>query len=50
MYRASVSPGSVLKVKVTVRLAVYRQSLCLGVKHLESLDQRFFSPTEPLRY
>jgi hypothetical protein len=28
-----------VKVKVTVRLAVYRQSICLGVKPLETHDQ-----------
>jgi hypothetical protein len=37
-----------VKVKVTLRLAVYRQPVRLGVKHLETHDQRFF-PTEPLR-
>jgi hypothetical protein len=38
-----------VKVRVTLLLAVYRQSLCIGVKTLETHDQRFFSPTEPLR-
>jgi hypothetical protein len=37
-------------VKVTLQLAVYRQSVCLGIKPLETHDQRFFFPTEPLRY
>jgi hypothetical protein len=32
------------KVKVTLRLAVYGQSVCLGVKPLEKHDQRFFLP------
>jgi hypothetical protein len=36
------------KVKVALRLAVYRQSVRLKVKPLEIHDQRFF-PTEPLR-
>jgi hypothetical protein len=31
-----------VKVKVTLRLAVYRQSICLGVKPLETHDQNFF--------
>jgi hypothetical protein len=31
-----------VKVKVTLRLAVYRQSFRLGVKPLETRDQRFF--------
>jgi hypothetical protein len=30
------------QVKVTLRLAVYRQSVHLGVKSLETHDQRFF--------
>jgi hypothetical protein len=38
-----------VKAKVTSRLAVYRQSVCLGIKPLETNDQSF-SPTEPLRY
>jgi hypothetical protein len=32
----------VIKVKVTLRLAVYRQSVHLGVKPLETHDQTFF--------
>jgi hypothetical protein len=32
-----------VKVKVSLRLAVYRQSVRLGVKPLETHDQRFFS-------
>jgi hypothetical protein len=32
-----------VKVKVTLRLAVYRQSVRLGVKPLETHDQIFFS-------
>jgi hypothetical protein len=35
-----------IKVKVTLRLAVYRQSIRLGIKPLETHDQRFFL-TEP---
>jgi hypothetical protein len=31
------------KVKVTLRLAAYRQSVSLGVKPLEIHDYRFFS-------
>jgi hypothetical protein len=31
-----------VKVKVTLRLAVYRQSVRLGVKSLKTHDQRFF--------
>jgi hypothetical protein len=31
-----------LKVKVTLRLAVYRQSVRLGVNYLETHDQRSF--------
>jgi hypothetical protein len=37
-----------VKVKVTLRLTVYRQSVRLGVRPLEAHDQRFF-PTELLR-
>jgi hypothetical protein len=37
------------RVRVTLRLAVYCQSVCLGTKHLEALDQIFFFATEPLR-
>jgi hypothetical protein len=32
-----------VKVKVTLRLAVYRQSIHLGVKPLETHDQIFFN-------
>jgi hypothetical protein len=32
------------KFKVTLRLVVYRQSVCLGVKPLETPDQNFFPP------
>jgi hypothetical protein len=31
-----------VQVQVTLRLAVYRQSICLGVKPLETHDQNFF--------
>jgi hypothetical protein len=33
-----------VQVQVTLRLAVYRQSVCLGVKPLETHDQNFFTP------
>jgi hypothetical protein len=38
-----------LRVTVTLRLAVYRQSVRLGAKPLEPHDQRFFFSPEPLR-
>jgi hypothetical protein len=37
-----------VRVRVTSSLAVYRPSVHLGAKPLETLDQHFF-PTEPLR-
>jgi hypothetical protein len=37
-----------LKVRVTLRLAVYHQSGCLDVKPLETHDQTFFFSTELL--
>jgi hypothetical protein len=37
-----------IKVKVTLRLAVYRRSVRLGVKPLENHDQRLFL-IEPLQ-
>jgi hypothetical protein len=40
--RTNISPFKV-KVKVTLRLAVYSQSVRLGVKPLETHDQTFFS-------
>jgi hypothetical protein len=36
-----------VKVKVTLRLVVYRQSVCLGVEPLETHDQRFFPQLNP---
>jgi hypothetical protein len=33
-----------VKIKVTLRLAVYRQSVYLGVKLLETHDQKFYFP------
>jgi hypothetical protein len=33
----------IIKVKVTLRLVVYRQSVCLGIKSLETHNQRFFT-------
>jgi hypothetical protein len=41
--------GVILTVRVTLRLAVYRQSVHLGVKPLETHDQRFFFSAELLR-
>jgi hypothetical protein len=39
----TTAPGKIrVKVKVTLRLAVYRQSVCLGVKPLETHNQFFF--------
>jgi hypothetical protein len=35
-------PLVISQSQVTLRLAVYRQSVCLGVKLLETHDQRFF--------
>jgi hypothetical protein len=36
-------------VRITLRLAVYRQSARLGDNPLETRDQQFFLSTEPLR-
>jgi hypothetical protein len=49
-FRVACLPKVEIRVKVTLRLPVYRQSICLGVKPLETHDQRIFSPTEPLCY
>jgi hypothetical protein len=38
-----------VRVRVTLRLAVYRQSVHLGDKPLETHDQNFYFPTERLR-
>jgi hypothetical protein len=38
-----------VKVKVTLRLAVYCQSVHLGAKPLQAHNQRYFSSTEPLQ-
>jgi hypothetical protein len=38
-----------VKVNDTLQLAVYRQSVRLGIKPLEIHDQIFFFSTEPLR-
>jgi hypothetical protein len=38
-----------VKDKITLRLAVYRQSVSLGVKPLETHDQRIIFSTEPLQ-
>jgi hypothetical protein len=38
-----------VKVKVSLRLTVYRQSVDLGVRHLETHDQRLFFSTELFR-
>jgi hypothetical protein len=40
--RLNQQPKAKVKVKVTLRLALYRQSLRLGAKPLETHDQRFF--------
>jgi hypothetical protein len=46
----SLPNASPSKVRVTLRLAVYRQSVCLGVMPLENHDQiSFFFSTEPLQ-
>jgi hypothetical protein len=37
------------KVKVILPLAVYRQTICLGMKPHETHDQRFFYQLNPLR-
>jgi hypothetical protein len=37
-------------VRVTLRLAVYRQSVRLGDEPLETHDQNFYFPTEHLRF
>jgi hypothetical protein len=34
------------RVRVTLRLAVYRQSVCLGAKPLQAQDQTLFLQTE----
>jgi hypothetical protein len=47
-WRYSIPPPHGISVKFTLRLAVYRQSVRLGVKLLETHDQTFF-PTELLR-
>jgi hypothetical protein len=41
----SFLPSSKIKVKITLRLAVYRQSVRLGAKPLEDHDQNFFTET-----
>jgi hypothetical protein len=38
-----------VRVRVTLRLAVYRQSLRLGAEPLETHNQQFYFPTEHLR-
>jgi hypothetical protein len=42
--RPGISLFIKVEVKFTLRLAVYCQSVCLGVKPLETHDQRSFSP------
>jgi hypothetical protein len=37
-----------VRVTVTLRVAVYRQSICLGDKPLETHDQQFYFPNEHL--
>jgi hypothetical protein len=47
-WRYSITPPrKQVKVKVTLRLAVYRQSLRLGVKPFGTHDQIFFSQLNP---
>jgi hypothetical protein len=38
---------NIARIRLTLRLAYYRQSVCLRAKLLETHDQHFF--TEPLR-
>jgi hypothetical protein len=38
-----------VRVRVTLRLAIYRQTISLGTKPLEAHKQRFFFSTAPLR-
>jgi hypothetical protein len=45
-YGGGIRPTLLFKVKVTLRLAVYHQSLCLGVKPLR-LTTRVFSQLNP---
>jgi hypothetical protein len=40
--RLTTEPSSKVKVKVTLRLAIYHQSVHLAAKPLETHDQRFF--------
>jgi hypothetical protein len=40
-------PKAKVKVKVTLRLAIYRQSVRLGMKPLETHDQSFFFQLNP---
>jgi hypothetical protein len=40
----------IVEVRVTLRLAVYRQSVRLGTKPLEDHDQRFLLHWNPCRY
>jgi hypothetical protein len=42
-HKYTLSADGRVKVKVTLRLEVYRKSVSLGVKHLETHDQSFFS-------
>jgi hypothetical protein len=48
LHFTSVTWTALIKVRVTLRLAVYRQSVRLGVRPLQTHDQRFFI-TELLR-
>jgi hypothetical protein len=48
--KLQMNANNKVKVKVTLQLVVYRQSVCLGSKPLETNDQNFFPPTEPFRY
>jgi hypothetical protein len=46
-WRYSNRPPHKVKVRVTLRLAVYRKSVCLGVKPHETHDQRYFPELNP---
>jgi hypothetical protein len=46
---ALFNPSKTARVRVTLRLAVYRQSLRLGTKPLEAHDQYFLFSTEHLQ-
>jgi hypothetical protein len=49
LFKLPYEGSPVVRVRVTLRLAVYRKSVHLGAKPLESHDQKYFFATEPLR-